>query len=267
MVPATVSPPASPPKPWQPDAFDLDVKQLPANFAGTDPARFVKLFKSISDKNQKGEYETTAKYRARVKDLKAVLAPLSPDAPYAFVFDVWMRYNADHGAFEQQSGYCDGDTELGSLEAPAPACKIFTDVKEHETYVGSNAFGATKVVEKTRGDYYVLAMKRSTVGRFLHVDRYSSIFEWKMSCPAAPDHAKSLDDKHVQIALAGRLTGAQLLSGQIQYESPKITDSSPKDLLLHGYGIPFQPVEAICFVRETGEILARVNVGTKRSRH
>ncbi len=248
--------PSAPAKPWAPVDFDTHATALPPDYAGTDGVKFARLFLEVSKKNAKSDYETTAQHNARMKNLRQALAPLDPNAHYAFVMPhILQEYDADKGSFKQVTGGCSEVILTADRRDPDVSCEFARILTEGSQYIGSNAFGVSKPVQKVRGDFYALVMKRSATRRFL--DRYQ---EWKVPCPARPDKARLLDGKTIDIALVGKISGAETISVDDDFKEPKITDVAPEDRFVEGHGIPFEPTSLVCFVRESGEILSSTNL-------
>lgn len=239
---------------WQPVPFDPSVTTFKPGYEGTGSADFSLFFKRISDKNTKGEYETTKAYKDRVKDLAESLNPLSPSSLYAFkLSNILFNYDADLAAYKVLAGGCDRN-EISSK--PYASCLIYTQVTQSGNYVGSNAFGTSRVVKQERGNDYSLMIDPSYTRKFL-TNKYDAYYDLKYKCPISPEKAKSLDEKQISILLVGHIVGAEFLSGASRITTPKISDYSPTESWFESLGIPFKPTEIICYSAGDGEIIDR----------
>jgi hypothetical protein len=154
--------------------FDINRDKLPPNFTGTD---IVKLFSVLAKKAPltKGEFDTTIDYKSRIE------SAISPDV-YAFRLDFTSGKFADSQDRYGISGYITYDADIQKFKIAldiddngvrSPFREGYKDhkayiiVKEIKhpslSYIGSNAFGATRLVDSYRDTQYLLAFE-NTVG-------------------------------------------------------------------------------------------------------
>jgi hypothetical protein len=131
--------------------FDSSASALPANFAGNS---FMPLYRQAVVISPKGEFETTAEFERRSHTV--------PAGTYAFVMSPTA---SDIG----QPKY-DADAEVMSVEilpmtfaagSPRKDVTGFPVSSANETkskYVGTNAFGASVLIEKSSRDYRIVSL-------------------------------------------------------------------------------------------------------------
>lgn len=77
--------------------FDTKVEKLPPNFAGHDAMTLFAQLEMLEAESYKGEYETTAEYQARLKELRErrLKGELKANDLFAFELSVICHYDAD----------------------------------------------------------------------------------------------------------------------------------------------------------------------------
>lgn len=180
------------------EPFDIKTEKLPPNYKGTDIA---KLYAILAKKAplKKEEFETTAEYEKKI-------AEAVPGDIYAFKIDAGSIL---HGL--SVSPY-DADTQKFqiSLETEWLSKFTFKDYrasfivktidKGSHSYVGSNAFGATREVTSFSATQYGLALvNQQDFGSSRHDDNkyniktpLTSIREVSITIQIPPDKAKTL---------------------------------------------------------------------------
>lgn len=247
--------------PWSPQPFPAGATTLPARYSGLSPIKTWALLKSRADTLVKGEYETSQEYEARLASEKTQIAPLSTDAEYAFLLaNIKPIYDADKQTYSiQDYGFCQKTYDYGE-SAGWVTCKIAELTRKRDTYIGSNAYGAKAVIERTTGKDFGIAVRRDSA--FLKSDvfdqktisQYSSMFDLKFMANVPIDKAKSIAAYDIGVLLVGRIASPKLVEGRSVLIEPKITD--PTDMFITQEAAPFSPSRLILFVVQTGEILS-----------
>ena len=117
--------------------FDLTIAKLPPNFAGND---FLALYRELAIP-PKGEFETTEQYEARRQQIRP--RPLAFRLP-----DVRPVYDADSGEFSVGIDTESFSRGWSSTNIDDSMLVIAESRTETGRYVGSNAFGVSRVVQK-----------------------------------------------------------------------------------------------------------------------
>jgi len=110
---------------------------------------------------KKGEFETSEELARRIANKDAVLAPINTSDLYAFrIGNINIKYDADTQAYiigERSFGYQCKET----LKKDWITCKVASISREHDTYDGSNAYGALIKIERERGyDFGLVIFER-----------------------------------------------------------------------------------------------------------
>ncbi len=246
-------------KPWEPTAFDLNVDRLSANYSGLDPVKFFELFKSKMGSLKKGEFETTEEFMQRTANTDALLSPINTIDIYAFrMGGISVKYDADAQTYliGSQGGYLCQEAFLYGMFKDWITCKVSPFSRDNDTYVGSNAYGASRTVERIRGRDFSLAITKSSI--FLNAaftqQRYiKEQISFQDRLPVPLEKARDLKDMKIAVLFVGRITDAKIVEGRGTVVEPKI--DSPNDIVIIEEAVPFELKKVIYFVFQTGEIL------------
>lgn len=262
VIPAATAPaPKTVVKPWEPTAFDQNADRLPPNYLGLDPVKFFEMFKSKVGSLKKGEFETSEEFTQRTKNSDALLTPINTTDTYAFrISNISVKYDADAQTYliGGQYGYsCKENYPFGEFKDWV-TCKVSPISRENDTYVGSNAYGASRTVERTRGRDFALAIAKGsavlsaafTQERYLK-DQYS--FQDRLPVPL--EKARDLKDMKIAVLFVGRITDAKIIEGRGTLIEPKV--DSPTDIFIMEEAVPFELKKVIYYVIQTGEILGQ----------
>lgn len=122
--------PASPASP-----FDISAARLSPGFKGHDPAAVIEALADLQGKVGKSEFETSAEYLSRLKEMNKVplYGSVHPDSLLAFALSEEMsaeafRYDADKKYF------------VGKLDTGGRV-ELFTELSKAGKFIGQNAFG------------------------------------------------------------------------------------------------------------------------------
>lgn len=258
---ATASSPKKAIKRWEPIAFDQNVDRLQPNYTGLDPKKFFHMYKSKVESLKKGDFETSEEFTKRTANLDALLSPIKTADTYAFVIsNVFIKYDADTQAYLIESQYGDPCKETYSFGVFKDwvTCKVSAISRDYNSYVGSNAFGASRKVDRTHGLDFSLALAKDSAalstsfkkGRYL-TDQYS--FQDRIPVPL--EKARTLKDMKISVLFVGRISGAKIIEGQGILREPTI--DSPIHIFIREEAIPFELNKIIYYVMRTGEILGQ----------
>ena len=152
--------------------------RLKPNYRGDEFQQlYVKSFASLLSKK---EFEKTADYKKR-------LAAINLDRIYAFQFAAkqyfQITYNADTEMLEfNVDGLSIIEHKPKMLETIRSFLVLKTTNKKESSYIGSNAFGAKKVIRKYEANLYGLQVVKNSQS------------EYKMSLHMSPNEAKKYKD-------------------------------------------------------------------------
>lgn len=185
----------SPPVP-----FDINAEKLPPNYKGTDITRLYSLFAKKAPL-KKEEFETTAEYEKKIADSVS-------DDIYAFKIDKGLglrglritSYDADSQNFQITL-----ETEWLSkhtVKDYRASLIVKTIGKGSRSYIGSNAFGATREVTDFSATQYGLALvNQQNFGSSSYDDNkyniktaLTSIRKVNLVIQIPPDKARTLKD-------------------------------------------------------------------------
>ncbi len=131
-----------------------------------------------------------------------------------------------------------------------------------DKYTGSNAYGASRVVERTRATYLAVAIPNTP--RIFSVPKGAdSVFDYPDSSgsvrlvdtlPIPMDKAKAVKGA-IGILFVGSVTGTSFVEGKSVLVKPKI--DSPEDVFFNTDALPFALRKIVYYVIPTGEILAQ----------
>ncbi len=256
--------------PWAPTALPLEGGHLPANYTGLDHRKFLELFRSKVEGLKKGEFETSAEFEQRTANTDILLAPINTSDLYAFRVDnVDIKYDADSQVYEIGSSplspFCRETYSIGASKVWV-TCKLAVISRQYDRYTGTNAYGASSVVERTIGSDFALAFRKDSpilklavfYRRYPIDDRYA--FQDKISVPL--EKARSLGGSQLTVLFVGRVSDAQVVEGRGRLVEPKL--SSPVDILITEDAVPFDLVKIIYYVIQTGEILEQKSSSDRR---
>lgn len=152
-------------KPWAPTAFVQAIERLPAGYAGLDPIKFFEMFESKVASLEKCEFETSDDYRKRTASTDAILAPINTSDLYAFQIALDSKYDADAQVYEfgRKTGSCpEQSSEQSGIYELWAICKVANISRENDTYVGSNAYGASRTINRERVLDFALAIRQDS---------------------------------------------------------------------------------------------------------
>lgn len=248
-------------KPWEPTAFGADDAQLPSNYQGLDPIKFLEMFKSKVVSLKKGEFETSEEFTQRTANKDSLLSPISTTDLYAFrITNIPIKYDADAQTYliGGQFGYACQETYSFGKFKDWVTCKVAPTRRDNDTYTGRNAYGASRAVERTRGHDFALAIVKGSpvLGAAFLQERYlKDRYTFQDRLPVPLEKARDLKDMKVAVLFVGRVIDAKLVEGRGTLVEPKI--DSPNDIFIMEEAVPFDLRKVIYYVIQTGEILGQ----------
>jgi len=234
---------------------------LPPNFKGININKLWRFFESKQNSLIKGEYETTAAYEGRLSKSVNDMAPLSPDKEYAFLLpDIFPKYDADTQTFDIQSlMFCQKTPDFGDNKGWA-TCTVGNVQSASSSYVGSNAFGVTMSVDKTKGNNLAIAVRDDSPflqsNIFSHNEHSEAIgaFDLKTGFSYPIDKSRALKNEAIGVLLVGKFNSEKFITGRPMLISPTIND--PTDMSITEDAVPFTPTAIVYYVERTGRVLA-----------
>lgn len=251
---------------WEPSQYDESTLRLAPGYQGVDPKRFYETFSSRTEALKKGEFETSEEFSQRTSDADTVLAPISTKRVYAFrIQGIEPKYNADRQVYEffgLAGDYSCDPAGLTGGDRGMLTCKVANVMMLRDKYTGSNAYGASRVVERTRATHLALALPNTP--RIFSVPKDSgSVFDYPDSSGSVRlvdtlemsiDRAKAIKGT-IGVLFVGNVTGTSLVDGKATLVEPKI--DNPTDIFITTAALPFNLRKIVYYVIPTGEILAQ----------
>jgi hypothetical protein len=259
-------------------SFDINAEKLPPNYKGIDIARLYSLLAKKAPL-KKEEFETTAEYEKKIAD--AV-----PGDVYAFKID------AGSGLHGLRVSPYDADTQKFqiTLETEWLSKYTFEDYrasfivrtldKGSHSYIGANAFGATREVTSFSATQYGLALvNQQDFGSSRHDDNkyniktpLTSIREVSIAIQIPPDKARTLKD-NIGVLLICKPTlyksdaELSLRKGNDiifeNYDSSQATIDSPTSHLYERKYINVEILAIWTYDIRTGEVISRTQLKDK----
>lgn len=183
------------------------------------------------------------------------------DAEYAFLLtNLTLKYNADSQRYEASDyTFCQKARDFGETKGWA-TCTIGELERERSEYVGSNAYGAKAIIDKTTGKDFAVAVRTDSGFLFSSLferdkhSQYSSLFKLAGSFFLPIEKARSLQQHKIGMLLIGKFTSANIVDGRAILINPTITE--PRDIFIKIDAVPFTPTRVVYYVIQTGEILS-----------
>ncbi|HLP99281.1 MAG TPA: hypothetical protein VK149_12655 [Sideroxyarcus sp.] len=244
-------------KVWKPTPFSLGSDHLPAGYKGLDPKKFFTLFKAKVHDLEKGEFETSEKFEQRIAGKENLLSPIKTSDLYAFRMSGHMskKYAADTQEYLLEG--IQTCIEAGRLTPNWLTCEI-AELIHDESYVGSNSFGATTTVTRTRGTRLALAIQEDNpLLKSVLVGSYG-YYGYQDRVPVNLDKARKLKNAEFSVLFVGHISHTKIIEGKPVIGTPTIDD--PTDIFITVEGIPFDLKAIIIYDRKTGEIIGQKNI-------
>lgn len=262
MPAATAPAPKAIARPWEPAAFDQSTDRLTPDYSGIDPIRFFGMFKSKVGGLKKGDFETSEEFAQRIANSDALLSPINTIDHYAFLAgDIPVVYNADTQTYligGDYIRYLCKETHAPGGASDWVTCKVSAISRETGTYVGSNAYGISQAVTRTRGrDFSIAIAKGSAVlkAKFKQERYLDNAYLFEDRLPIPLEKARTIKDMKVAVLFVGRVTAAKIVEGRGTLKDPRL--DSPTDTFISNEAVPFEVKKIIYYVVQTGEILGQ----------
>lgn len=248
---------AKAPEKWEPEVYDTSATKLPPGYQGTNSKRFHALFKAKVQTIKKGQFETTEEFEERTKDANKMLAPISTNRLYAFrVGMIEPKYDADNQVYQFSSPYSDYSCDRAKSDGWTLVCKIGIAWMADDKYRGSNAFGASRIVDRTRGAYFAVAIPNTPrmFGSVFQNPSLNGSSKFIDKLPISIDQARAIKNS-VGVLFVGSVTGANIVEGEAIFAEPKV--DHPSDIFVTTDAIPFDLQRIVYYAIPTGKILAQ----------
>lgn len=215
-----------------------DTAAVPRGFTGTDIEEMYRQLTRAVPSTRRDEYETDDEYVARRKEALSTARVSDHPLTSAFVFlvDDTLRYDVDRGAFES------------NIWNPLTVASTRTS---QGRYVGSNAFGVSKSVERVLAESWVLRFS----GSQLHLAKYG----FEMERTLAKEMGKSL-----QTLLVVQLTDP---FHESEGETTDPTITAPTAITSHTHAITVSLRRVVVYRKDTGAIVLSKAVPAAPSLH
>jgi hypothetical protein len=241
-------------KPWEPTAFIQEGERLPVGYSGLDPKKFYAMFKSKTEGLKKDEFETSEEFAKRTENKDALLAPINTSDLYAFQKgSTYIKYDADAQAYTIEA-FC----EETYYSTNILTCKMAELNREHDTYTGGNAYGASVIVRRTRGNDFALSILNDTPffdAMFTSSKSNKFTHGYKDTFSIPSEKARNLKDLTIGLLFIGRVTDAEIIVGRERLLKPEI--DKPYDVEIDQLAVPFDVKKVVYYVIETGEVLGQ----------
>ena len=237
--------------------FATDTVQVPPGYTGISLEELASVLLDRQAKRYKDEFETTAQYKERLRQLDSdpILGSLTLDSIYAFSFQPSSaEYDADAGVLNVrfQSSYCCdiGGDNFGTYEAFGWLEYASTG----NSYPAQNAFGAHTTVQTKTASWYGVVIRNlrnlspQTGGPFSGV-----VFH----IPSGAEEARVLKN-NLKILVVCRLQAPFLTSEETKTEP---TIKNPLEETSHFYFVHVKVEQLRAFDRPSGRVYGVINAG------
>jgi hypothetical protein len=249
-------------KSYQPQPWVAGQTKLPPRYPGTDIKWLYKLLSKYSERPSKSDFETTKEYEERTRVHAALPSPLAADKEYAFRIEAFelmhqLRYDAEAEEFHtgQFGMIClDADKNVDFQQALV-VCEVGDLERREDEYVGSNAYGAKRDIERRREHNFGLAIDKANELSKKFLKGHQG-FQDRFAMPRA--RARLLEGKRIGVLFVGMLHDPHLVPGQPTIIRPTI--SNPSDIRVTRIAVKFRPTRLVYFTVETGEVLFERNL-------
>lgn len=244
-------------KPWTPSVFVLDGQTLPKGYEGIEANEFLKLLKSKLDGLKKGEFETSSEFAQRNANSGSLIYPINTTDLYAFqIRDIALKYDADTLSYplNEYALTCGDVGEFPTLVS----CRIGNIYHKADTYIASNAYGASLTVNRIRAKNVALAISKSSVmfsDMLIERKYFKHLYHCKGRIDVSIEKARNLKELTIAALIVGNVNEAKIIDGHITLVEPKI--ETPNDVMVIEEAIPFNVKKVIYYIVETGEILSQ----------
>jgi hypothetical protein len=235
------------------EPIDPGLSALPANFQGHDIETIYKFLQASKGAEPKSEFETTEHYNQRqdASAVQPILGTLTASSIFGFVLseasafagELSIKYDADDG---KMTIILDPQVKTLYLERDNPEVEIIsikTNEISHDTYTGSNAFGATRLITRSYLESYGVAFSTS-----LGLD---------VTIPMPPEEAQ-LTKPNLRVLLVCTLDKPWIMRDVVSVE-PKI--DQPVDITNSVGLLKVKVKEIWVFDQKTGAIFKKVSYG------
>jgi hypothetical protein len=249
---------------WLNTPFDPSLEKLPPHFRGHDPRAIYLALQKVGANPTKSEYESTAEFEKRKASIgdRALFGTLKAGSTVAFVRDEYTfpmlglisNYDADHQLLAVTLRGRKSRLYLEGLFAPEILEVVLGGkTTSSDSYIGTNAFGATREVSRSYEDQYGLALKPKK-WPFEREDRFSDAESKFEIVNISSSQARQLK-QNLRILFIGTLqepwTHHDVEGREAKFDSPYESTTSK-------YLLDFVPKEIWFFDYSTGIVLKKI---------
>jgi hypothetical protein len=239
--------------------FDLNRKQLPINYKGVNPILLYNQLEKKSRDLTKSEYETTIQYSERInlEKEKPLFGKIYTDSILAFVSDtrnIKYNYNADVQSLNIKMNLANYTNYYNDISFDFNRKSVMLDeIEKESTYLGSNAFGLSNLVDKTESNEYDLLFE-NWKNFNIPIKNSDALIEVNIGLDVL--HAKQIIESDVLSCLfIGNLCEPYTCVG---YSFQKPTISYPVEYITNFKYINLHVIEIWLFNKKTGEIYSKL---------
>lgn len=242
------------------EAVDLNSTNVGPDFKGHDIEAVVEAIQTSHSLSPKSEFETTAAYEARRDSVsnQPLFGSVTPTSLFAFVFDSeipqspLLGYDADSQIMMLRLRAMDHQFLLESDQPTLATIPVKLSNVRSEKYLGSNAFGATREVEKISAEEYGLAISRDAW--FFSGNKNNDLdFMYFFQVPL--DQAQAFKKEH-EIVLICRLAAPWLHRDVHGHDA---TLSDPNQSLIEERDLAVTPLRIWVVNKETGAVVRDIS--------
>ena len=255
--------------------FDLNKEKIPIAYNGIDPILLFNKLESRSTNLIKNEFETTAQYQERIAktDSVSIIGKLNKNSYFAFKVNIRnltgfkVSYNADEQLLNVKlilQMYTNYELK-NSFDYTRKSVEL-KEISNKSIYLGSNAFGATQRIEKSKeSSYHVLIDNWENF-----TDKRGEYETDTITCKFNLDaiHSKQIvksiktNNKILGCLIIGKLSHPFSCTGYSYFEP---TLDSPFEYITYYKYINLQVYEIWFYNTQTGLIYSKLKAQPKRN--
>ena len=254
----------SPPQPkFLGASLDLSQASLGPDFRGHDIIAIFEAIKTSPALKEKSEFESTAAFEARRAGIveQPLFGRLTPSGYFGFVISEepvlapQFKYDADS---QTLAITLEGSNQRFIMDRDEPTLNgilIQRIVRNRDSYVGSNAFGASGEVRRTYSEEYGVAFSQNN-WLFGGSERLRPRFTYLMAM--SPDQARAIK-VDAKLLLVCRLSPPWFRHGAHGHDA---TISEPYETLIGDSYLQAAPEQLWVFNQKTGEVIRKLSAAS-----
>jgi hypothetical protein len=252
--------PTAPREAYSKDELLISAQTLPRNYKGNDPATLLEAISASPALKARSEFETSDQYEARKASFLTgpLTGTLGVSSTFAFVVNddgyraPTFAFDADTSIMEVSVGGISREFILDKDQARLDTLTLTSHLVSHDSYIGSNAYGAEVKVSSMFIRQFGLTFPTNR-WPFQDGDRFDR--KWVYLIPMSADKARAFKPN------AAILLIAKLVSPWTRHYASghKATIDNPTEATIDEQYLQIQPLQIWIFDRSTGEILAKAD--------